>query len=49
MSAQLRQLQNPIVIDERYIRAMVLLKLPNCSGSGEPDNCFGTFDPLVRQ
>ena len=47
MSARLRQKQNSIVIDERYISAPVLLKLPSFSGSEEPDNCCRYFSSII--
>ena len=50
MSLRLRQKQNSIVFDERYISAHVLLKPPSLSGSEELDNCcryFSTINPSV--
>lgn len=50
MSVRLRQKQNSIVVDERYISASVLLKPPSLSGSEELDNCrryFSSINPSV--
>lgn len=50
MSVGLRQKQNSIVVDERYISAPVLLKPPSLSGSEELDNCrryFSSINPSV--
>ena len=46
MSVRLRQRQNSIAIDERYISAPVLLKSPSFSGSEELDNCCQYFSSI---